>query len=102
LVWTNADLFVFLRAGVPQVKLIGHVTAEGVAFAIEQRDAVWTRSVEPVVRLTKHLRHEQLHARHGGEGELIRVAPPEWTSSHGDDGHIEYAVQIGAVMHGDE
>src|SRR5215213_7405200 len=49
LVWTNADLFILFSAGVPQVELIRDVATDGIAFAVEQGDAVCARSVEPVI-----------------------------------------------------
>src|SRR5215208_4557875 len=60
LVWTNTDFFVFLGTGVPQVKLIRDITADGRAFGVEQSNAVCAGRVEPIVRLAEHLRHEEL------------------------------------------
>src|SRR5215470_18298716 len=71
LVWTNADFFIFLGAGIPQVKLIGDVTTDGHAFRIEQSDAVCARRIEPIIRLAKHLRHEELHSRCSGNSKLV-------------------------------
>src|SRR5262249_23518827 len=71
LVWTNTDLFVFLSAGVPQVKLICDVTTDRRAFGVEQGNAVGAGCVEPIVRLTEHLRHEELHSRCSADSKLV-------------------------------
>src|SRR6185503_301255 len=99
LVWTNTDLFILFGAGVPQVQLVGDVAADRISFAVEQCDAVRARSVEPIVRLAKHLGHEELHSRYRGKGELISVTGTDRTSGHRASGRIEHAVQVGTVMH---
>src|ERR1044071_2490911 len=49
LVRADADLFVLFRARVPQDELISDVTADRIAFCVEQCDAVRIRSVKPII-----------------------------------------------------
>src|SRR6185369_879409 len=93
------DFFILLGTGIPKIKLIGDITTDRVAFRVEQCDAVGAGRVKPVVRLPEHLRHEELHARHGGDGELKRISGTDWTSGHRANGRVEDAVQVRAVMH---
>src|SRR6185503_13631089 len=71
LVWTDADLFIFLGTGVPEVELIRDITTDRDAFRIEQCNSICSRRVEPIVRLSKHLRHEELHSRCACKRKLV-------------------------------
>src|SRR5262249_22257434 len=99
LVWANTDFFIFLGAGVPQVKLIRDITADRHAFGVEQSNAVWAGRVEPVVRLTEHLRHEQFHSPCSPNRKLVRITRTDWTCGHCTGGCIEHAMKIRAVVH---
>src|ERR1041385_4620075 len=59
LVRTNTNLFIFLGAGVPQVKLICDITVDGCAFGIKQSNAVCAGRVEPIIGLAEHLRQRR-------------------------------------------
>src|ERR1044071_2591065 len=71
LVWTNADFFIFLGAGIPQVELIRDITTDGHAFSVEQSDAVCAGRVEPIIRLAEHLGHEEFHPRCSRNSKLV-------------------------------
>src|SRR5712691_140001 len=49
LIRTNADLFVDFSASVPENEFVGDVARDGVAFRVEQRDAVGVRRIKPII-----------------------------------------------------
>src|SRR5690242_10346268 len=92
LVGSDADLFVHFRSRVPQDQLVSDVSADGIAFAVKERDAISVRRVEPIIRLAEHHRREKLHAGHCGEGVFITITGTNWACAHCTHWRIEHAM----------
>ena len=97
LIRADANLLVLLGPGVVEHELRSDVAADRLAV-VKQRDAVGGRSIEPIVRLTEHHRHRELHSGLSSDGELIRGAGANRTRAACANRCVKDAVLHPAVL----